>query len=131
MSNKLNVKSSYCTVFSFSKMVSWLNLKNYNSNFKYCFLKDTQRVRKLNKNPGKKLLKSNKSIFFSRNCISGSFKLFLSSKIDFWPFLKLQKMEFGQKIFSWNWFIWFHEFFYLDFFKFSGPLYILEIGFTF
>ena len=32
-------------------------------------------------------------------------------KIDFWPFLKLQKMEFGQKFFSWNWIIWFHEFF--------------------
>ena len=26
--------------------------------------------------------------FFSWNCISGSFKLFPSSKIDFWPFLK-------------------------------------------
>ena len=25
------------------------------------------------------------------------FKLFPCSKIDFWPFLKLQKMEFGQK----------------------------------
>ena len=25
------------------------------------------------------------------------------------------------KIFSWNWFIWFHEFFGLDFFKFSSP----------
>ena len=32
---------------------------------------------------------------FSWNCISGSFKLFPSSKIEFWPFLKLQKMEFG------------------------------------
>ena len=39
---------------------------------------------------------------FTWNCISGSFKLFLSSKIDFWPFLKLQKMEFGQTKFSWN-----------------------------
>ena len=37
--------------------------------------------------------------FFSWNCIFGSFKLFSSSKIDFWPFLKLQKMEFGQKNF--------------------------------
>ena len=25
------------------------------------------------------------------------FNFFPSSKIDFWPFLKLQKMEFGQK----------------------------------
>ena len=48
----------------------------------------------------KKLVKSNKSFFFLReNCISGSFNLFPSSKIDFWPFLKLQKMEFGQKNF--------------------------------
>ena len=34
-------------------------------------------------------------IFFSWNCIFGSFP---SSKIDFWPFLKSQKMEFAQKI---------------------------------
>ena len=40
-----------------------------------------------------------KLIFFSSNCTFGSFKLFPSSKIDFWPFLKLQKMEFGQKKF--------------------------------
>ena len=42
------------------------------------------------------------------------FKVFPSSKIDFWPFLKLQKMDFGQKkfFFSWNWFIWFHQFFW-------------------
>ena len=64
-----------------------------------------------------------KSIFFSRNCISGSFKLFPSSKIDFWPFLKLQKMEFGQK----NFFreidlIDFTSFFGLGFYKFSGLL---------
>ena len=43
------------------------------------------------------------------------FKLFPSSKIDFCPFLKLQKMEFGQNNYSWNWFIWFHEFFGWDF----------------
>ena len=44
---------------------------------------------------------------FSWNCIFGSFKLFPSSKIDFWPFLKLQKMEFRQKIFLWNWFLFY------------------------
>ena len=27
-------------------------------------------------------------------------------------------MELDQKIFSWNWFIWYHEFFGLDFFNF-------------
>ena len=31
-------------------------------------------------------------IFFREICIFGRFP---SSKIDFWPFLKLQKMEFG------------------------------------
>ena len=29
--------------------------------------------------------------------ISGSFEIFPSSKIDFWPFFKLQKMEIGKK----------------------------------
>ena len=57
--------------------------------------------------------------FFSWNCIFGSFP---SSKIDFWPILKLQKMKFVQRNYSWNWFIWFHKFFGLDFIKFSGPL---------
>ena len=51
-------------------------------------------------------MKLDKTDFFS------CFKLFPSSKIVFWPFLKLQKMEFGQKNFSWNWFIWFQEFFW-------------------
>ena len=30
-------------------------------------------------------------------------------------------MEFGQKIFSWNWFIWFHEFFWPGLFKIFSP----------
>ena len=35
-----------------------------------------------------------------QNCIYGSFNRFIiCSKIDFWSFLKLQKMEFGQKKF--------------------------------
>ena len=50
--------------------------------------------------------------------------------MDFWPFLKLQKMEFGQKNSSWNWSIWFHEFFGLDVFKFSCPLWRIKILFT-
>ena len=56
--------------------------------------------KKILKNPGKKTREIkyiNQKKFFSWNCIFGSFKLFPSSKIDFWPFLKLQKMEFGQK----------------------------------
>ena len=64
-----------------------------------------------------KLVKSN--FFF----VKLHFKLFPSLKIDFWPFLKLQKMKFGQKNF-------FREidlfdltsFLGLDFFKFSGPM---------
>ena len=65
-----------------------------------------------------------------RSCIFGSFKHFPSSKIDFWPFLKLQKMDFSFKI-------RFHEidlfdftsFFGLDFFKFSGPpLCVADLG---
>ena len=47
-----------------------------------------------------------------------SFKLFPSSKNDFWPFLKLQKMEFGQKIFREIDLFDFTSFFGLDFFKF-------------
>ena len=65
---------------------------------------------------------------YSWNCIFGSFKLFPSSKIDFWPFLKLQKMEFGEKnclreidLFD------FTSFLGLDFFKFSGPLCVLQL----
>ena len=44
-------------------------------------------------------MKSNESkkIFFVKLHFWQLYKLFPSSKIDFWPFLKLQKMEFGQK----------------------------------
>ena len=47
---------------------------------------------------------------------------FPSSKIDFWSFLKLQKMEFGQKFFREIDLFDFTSSFGLDFFKFSGPL---------
>ena len=46
----------------------------------------------------KKLVKSNTSIIFREIAFLAVLNLFPSSKIDFWPFLKLQKMEFGQKI---------------------------------
>ena len=82
------------------------------------FQKSQREAREFKKVQAKKLVK----FFFSWNCIFGSFKLFPSSKIDFWPFLKLQNMEFGLNKISWNWFIRFHEFFGLDFFKYSGPL---------
>ena len=58
-----------------------------------------QQTRKHKKVQAKKLMKSNKSIFFPWNCIFGSFKLFPSSKTYFWPVLKLQKMEFGENFF--------------------------------
>ena len=50
--------------------------------------------------------------------ISFSFKLFPNSKIDFWPFLKLQKMDFGKKK---N-----RSFFGLDFFNFLAYCVIYE-----
>ena len=57
-------------------------------------------------------MKSNKSKkIFSWNCIFDSFEVFPSSKIDIWSFLKWPKMEFSQYKISWNWFIWFREFF--------------------
>ena len=65
----------------------------------------------------KKLVKSNN--FFTWNCIFGSFNFFPSSKIDYWPFLKLQKTEFGQNKISWN---WFHEFFWHGLFKIFWPI---------
>ena len=71
-------------------------------------------------------MKSNKSKKKLWNYIFGSFKLFPSSKIDFWPFLKLQKMEFGQKIFREIDLFEFTSvdlmnFIGLDFLKFSDP----------
>ena len=59
--------------------------------------------------------------FFLWNSIIGNLKCFPSSKIDFWPFFNFQKMEFGKKKFM-KLILWFHEFFGLDFFKFSGLL---------
>ena len=47
----------------------------------------------------KKLVKSNKSFFPREIVFLAVLKHFLSSKTDYWPYLKLQKMEFGQKIF--------------------------------
>ena len=44
-------------------------------------------------------MKSNKSIFFREIAFLAVLKHFPRSKIDFWPFLKLQNMEFGQKKF--------------------------------
>ena len=72
----------------------------------------------------KKLVKSNKSkkFFFVKLHFFGSFKLFPSSKIDFWPILKWQKMEFSQKIFREIVLFDLTTFFGLHFIRFSGPL---------
>ena len=55
----------------------------------------TQKARKLKKVQAKKLVKLNKSkILFPEIAFLAVLNFFpVSSKIDFWPFLKLQKME--------------------------------------
>ena len=79
-----------------------------------------QKIKK--KSRPKKLMKSNKSIswnFFWANSIIYNFKIGQKSIFELEKSLKLPKMQFHEKNF---WFIWFHEFFCLDFFKFCGPL---------
>ena len=81
----------------------------------------SQWARKFKKVQAKKLVKSNKSkIFFREIAFLAVINIFPSSKIDFWPFLKFQKMEFGQKNFREIDLFDFTSFFGLDFFKFSG-----------
>ena len=106
--------------------------------------KGTVVGQKIWKSPSKKnLIKSNKSI--SRKKILNIFhenyenefreiaflavlNFFPVQKIEFWPFLKLQKIEFGQKIFCEIDLFDFMSFFGLYFLKFSGLLctYLLE-----
>ena len=51
----------------------------------------------------KKLVKTNKSkLFFREIAFLVVLNFFSSSKIDFWPYLNLQKMDFGQKLFREN-----------------------------
>ena len=54
----------------------------------------------------------NQNFCFREIAFLAVLNFFSSSEIDFWPFLNLQKMEFDQNKISWNWFIWFHEFFW-------------------
>ena len=119
----LNVRNPIFALYHFLRF-NFANVNGSSQNSdKFCMkrafaflkIKDTHSRPEIffKKIEAKKLVKSNKpKNIFSWNCIFGSFKLFPNSKIDFWPFLKLQKMEFGQKNYSWNWFIWFHEFFF-------------------
>ena len=100
MSSKMSTTKFHC-------------LPNVNKNE---FLKVSGRPENLKKSRQKKLVKSNKSKkFFREIAFLAVLNFFPSSKIDFWPFLKLQKMAFGQNKFSWNWFIWFHDLFYFIF----------------
>ena len=68
-------------------------------------------------------MKSNN--FFHEIAFFAVLKHFPSSKNDFWPHLKLQKMEFCQKKFrEIDLFDFVSVFFGMDIFKFSGPLYL-------
>ena len=60
--------------------------------------------------------------FFREIAFLAVLNFFPSSKIDFWPFLKLQKMEFDQQNFCEIYLFDFTSFFGLDFFRFSGQL---------
>ena len=56
----------------------------------------------LKKSPGKKIrqIKLIKKLIFREITFLGSFKLFPSSKIAFWPFFKLHEIEFSQNFIS-------------------------------
>ena len=71
----------------------------------------------------------NQNLFFREIAFLAVLNFFPSSKIDFWPCLKLQKMEFGEKIFCEIDLSDFMSFFGLDFFKFSGPLWATYMDF--
>ena len=66
---------------------------------KKCVLKNTAG-QKIKKKSRKKLMKSNKSKFFFVKLHFWQFSQFKNWFLPFWPFLKLQKMEFGQKNYS-------------------------------
>ena len=81
------------------------------------------------KSPGQKnswnqIIQFHEKKFFDQIPFFCNFKNEQKSIFELGKNLKLPKMQFHEKKF---WFIWFHEFFYLDFFKFSGLLwYALE-----
>ena len=71
--------------------------------YKQYLCTNSQQTKEFKKFQAKKLVKSNKSKnFFSFTTFLVVLNFFPSSKIDFWPILKLQKMEFGQNKISWN-----------------------------
>ena len=81
-----------------------------------------------------------KSLNLLRMQFHENFSLIFMENMQFKNFFPVQKLIFGHfwnrkkwilvKKNSWNWFIWFHEFFDLDFFSFSGPLWAFKKKFN-
>ena len=99
-----NVDSFICQCLS-TEMRWWLivltflpNLiklsKKHNIHISFSFIgTHCSRLEILKKSRQKNSWNQINQIIFSWNCIFGSFQLFPSSKMDFWPFLKLQKKK--------------------------------------
>ena len=97
-------------ILSWKKNVSTNDLcyKRF-QNRRFISIEFTARARKFKKSPGKKLVKSNIYQFHEKNFF------------EYFPWkLKFYFQKIPRKI-PCNWFILFHEFFGLDFLKFSGP----------
>ena len=63
-------------------------------------LRSEREIEQINKGKKTREIKYVLPKIFRETAFLAVFKFFPSSKIHFWPFLKLQKMEFGQKKFS-------------------------------
>ena len=89
----------------------------------------SQRATKFKYVQAKKLVKSNKlkKMFFCEIAFLSVLKHFPSSKNDFWPYLKLQKVKFGQKNFVKLIYL-IHEFFWPGLFLILWPR-PLRVGF--
>ena len=86
-----------------------------------------QKIEK-KKSTQKKIVKSNKSKFFSHEiAFLAVLNFFPVQKLIFGPFFKLQKMEFGQKEFSEIDLFDFTSFFGLDFFNFLAHCELLYV----
>ena len=71
------------------------------------------RPENLKKSRSKKLVKSNKSkYFFCEIAFLAVLNFFPVQKLIFGHFWNCKKWNLGKQIFSWNWFIWFYEFFW-------------------
>ena len=121
------IPSIWDTLYKVGFMCAFICHKIYHHNFTeefttFCMLcrnwkANTQRAIKFKKVQAKKLVKSDKSKKLYVKLHFWQFSTFSHFKNWFLAiFETVQEMDFGQKMFSWNWFIWFHEFFCLDFF---------------